>query len=96
MGALFRRAAVAAILYAFFLETVLGNMPGDLKRVSIGFFTRCLMFDVAEAYGIQPENAAVFRPVDGTTALVVLLGATVGLVVLGMGLFARKEFADVV
>src|SRR5439155_17374495 len=43
MGALFRRPAVVAILYAFFLETVMGNLPGHLKRGSISFYMRCLM-----------------------------------------------------
>src|SRR5262249_10552724 len=32
LGAWLRRAAVVAILYAFFLETLMGNMPGYLKR----------------------------------------------------------------
>src|SRR5487761_191190 len=38
MGAFFRRPAVAAIVYAFFLEVIFGNMPGYLKRISIGFY----------------------------------------------------------
>ena len=35
-GACLRRAAVVALVYAFFLESFLGAMPGYMKRVSIG------------------------------------------------------------
>src|SRR5262249_14671092 len=50
MGAWFRRAAVVAIVYSFFLETFMGNMPGHWKRASISFYTRCLMFERAEEH----------------------------------------------
>ncbi len=94
MGAWFRRAAVVAILYAFFLETVVGNLPGHLKRASISFYTRCLMFDRAHDFGIHPERPAVYLPVSGTTALWVLAGVTVGLLAVGMVVFARQEYLD--
>src|SRR5262249_8686862 len=35
LGACFRRPAVLAIVYTFFLETIVGNMPGSMKRISI-------------------------------------------------------------
>jgi ABC-2 type transport system permease protein len=94
MGAWFRRGAVVAILYAFFLETVMGNLPGHLKRASISFYTRCLMFDRAHALDIHPERPAVYLPVSGTTALYVLAGLTVGLLLLGMFVFSRQEYLD--
>lgn len=96
MGAYFRRPAVVAILYSFFLETILGNMPGYLKRVSISFYTRCMMFEAAQDYGVQPEKASVFLPVDGTTALLVLVGLTIGLLALGALLFSRAQYHEVV
>ena len=40
MGACVRRAPVLAILYVFFFETIAGNLPGHLKRLSISFYTR--------------------------------------------------------
>ena len=89
MGAFFRRPAVIAIVYAFFLEVIFGNMPGYLKRVSISFYVRCMMFQAAQDYGVQPDKPWVYLPVDGTTACLVLGLATFGLVALGMGLFAR-------
>jgi ABC-type transport system involved in multi-copper enzyme maturation permease subunit len=95
MGAYFQRPAIVAILYSFFLETILGNMPGYMKRVSLGFYSRCMMFDAGQEYGVQPEKPSVYLPVDGTTACVVLIGVTVALLALGMYLFSRKEYQDI-
>lgn len=94
MGACFRRAAVIALVYSFFLETILGNMPGYMKRISIGFYTRCLMFDAADGYGVQSEKPSIYLPVDATTAWVVLASATVAFLVLGMVIFARAQYQD--
>jgi hypothetical protein len=92
MGAIFRRAAVVAIVYSFFLETIFGNMPGYLKRGSISFYARCMMFDAGREYDVQPEKPTIYLSVDGATALWVLVGVTVGLVVLGMFWFSRAEY----
>jgi hypothetical protein len=94
LSAIFRRAAVIGLVYAFFLETILGTMPGYMKRISIGFYTRCLMFDAARGYGIEPEKPSIYLPVSGTTAMIVLLGLTVALVCIGMVVFARSEYRD--
>jgi hypothetical protein len=92
VGASFRRPAVVAIVYSFFLETIFGNMPGFLKRASISFYTRCLMFEAGRDYDVQPDKPSVYLAVDGTTALYVLAGFTVALVVIGMVWFARAEY----
>jgi ABC-type transport system involved in multi-copper enzyme maturation permease subunit len=96
MGAFFRRPAVAAIVYAFFLEVIFGNMPGYLKRISIGFYTHCMMYEAAEGFGVQPERSDIFLPVDGTTALAVLMGLTVVLLGIGMAVFARSQYQEIV
>jgi len=94
MGAWFQRAAVVGILYAFFLETVVGILPGHLKRASISFYTQCLMFDRAQVLGVQPERPTTYLPVSGPTAVYVLAGLTVCLLVAGMIVFSRKEYLD--
>ena len=43
----------------------MGNMPGHFKRLSISFYTRCLMFDRAHGYGIHPDRPHIFLPVTG-------------------------------
>lgn len=94
MGAAFRRAAVVALVYSFFLETILGSMPGYLKRISVSFYTRCLMFDLAEGYDVYTEKPSIYLPVDGATAWWVLGTATACLLALGMWIFSRTEYQD--
>jgi hypothetical protein len=95
VGALFRRPAIVAVIYSFCLEMVLGNLPGYLKRLSVSFYARCLMSDRASEYGIQTEKPSVYLPVDGTTALVVLIAATAVLLGVGMWAFTRAEYHEV-
>jgi hypothetical protein len=94
LGACVRRSAVVALLYSFFLETILGNLPGHFKRLSISFYTRCLMFDRAHEFGVRPERPLIYLPVSGTTAWLVLAGATLVFLVVGAALFSRSEFVD--
>jgi ABC-2 type transport system permease protein len=96
IGAWLRRPAVIGILYVFFLEIILNLMPGFLKRISISFYARCMMFEAAGDLGIRPDNPNVFLPVSGTAALSVLIGLTMGLLVLGMILFTRTQYQDTV
>ena len=92
IGAFFRRPAVVAIVYSFFLEVLMGNMPGTLKRASIGFYARCMIFEAAESRGLEPEDPVLYDPVSGTTAVWVLALLTVFLLLLGMWQFRRAEF----
>src|SRR5207302_4379280 len=94
MGAFFRRPAIIAVVYSFFLETILGNMPGYMKRLSISFYARCMMFDAAAEQGVQPEKPSMYLPVDGQTGMWVLIITTVVLVVAGMVVFARHEYRE--
>jgi ABC-2 type transport system permease protein len=89
-----RRAAVVALLYAFFLETTLGNMPGYWKRMSISFYARCLMFDSAAGTGVMPVRPEIYLPVSGAAAWYTLLGLTLLLLTTGMTVFARREYLD--
>ena len=68
---------------------------GYLKRVSVGFYSRCLMYDQLGSLGVEADRSAVFLPVDGTTALVVLIGATAALLGVGMLLFSRTQYHEV-
>ncbi len=94
IGMFFRRPAVVAIVYSFFLEVVLGNMPGFFKRASISFYTRCMMYQAVAPRGIGPRQPEIFLAVDGSTAFVVLAAATVALLVIGMVVFSRVEYHE--
>lgn len=93
-GAAFRRPAVVCLLYAFFLETLIGSLPGTLKRCSISFYTRCLMYGGAQTQGHTPERESVFQPVDEPFAWAALVGITVGVTLIGMWYFSRSEYRD--
>jgi ABC-2 type transport system permease protein len=89
-----RRAAIVALLYAFFLETTLGNMPGYWKRLSISFYARCLMFDSAAGTGVVPLRPEIYLPVSGAAAWYTLVGLTLLLLAAGTIVFARREYLD--
>jgi ABC-type transport system involved in multi-copper enzyme maturation permease subunit len=94
LSACFRRAAVVGLVYAFFLETVFGSLPGYMKRLSIGFYTRCLMFEAAHEHGLEAVKPSVYLPVSAGVAWWVLLSITAVLLMVGMIVFARSEYAD--
>lgn len=89
-----RRPTVIALIYVFFLEVLLGDMPGLMKRISISFYTRCLMFDAAQHTGLTPDKPLVYMPVSGPTAWIVLITATAVLLIAGMLIFSRREYPD--
>lgn len=93
MGAWFRRSTVIAVVYSFVVETLVGNLPGLVKRASIAFYSRCLMYD-AGVPGVEPEKRDLFMPVEGTTAVQVLVLVTAVLLLLGMIVFSRREYND--
>jgi ABC-type transport system involved in multi-copper enzyme maturation permease subunit len=103
MGAWFRRSTVIGVVYAFVFEVIVGGMPGLVKRASIGFYSRCILYDQADQAGlarvnnrpgIVPDQRAFFLPVDGQTAVIVLALLAFGLLLLGMVVFARREYRD--
>jgi len=96
LGAVVRRPAVLALLYAFFVESIVGNMPGHLKRVSIAFYTRCLMYERLQEFEPALDLMRNFSPVSGETAWLVLLGGTAALLAVGAILFTRGEYLDAV
>ncbi|QVL32395.1 ABC transporter permease [Telmatocola sphagniphila] len=96
IGAMFSRPAVVGMLYAFFFETILSELPvpGTLKRLSINYYVRCLMYDSAELKNIPTESGSLFVPLSGTTTWLVIVSATILLTGLGMWVFSRFEYRD--
>jgi ABC-2 type transport system permease protein len=94
IGAAFRRPAIVAIGYSFCLELVFGDMPGPLKRVSVGYYAHCMMLEAAARRGLALDDPYYYAAVDGTTALIVLLSAAAALLALGMVVFSRMEYRE--
>ena len=72
-GAIMRRPAMLALLYSFFCETIASNLPGHLKRLSITFYTKCLMFERALDFGRPLRRPGSYRDGLELTAWLVLL-----------------------
>lgn len=94
-SAALRRATIVGLAYIFFLEAFLGNVPGIAKRVAIAFYTRCLMLDAGAELGIQPmgmRDPALFLPLSGDTARLILCVLAAATFLLGAWLFSRREY----
>ena len=93
LGALVRRPAVVGLVYIFFFETLVANLPGSLKEFSLNYYARSLLY--ADAVGAvdsaTPANLDVYAPADPAHAWLVLASVTVGLTLVGMWRFTRLE-----
>jgi ABC-2 type transport system permease protein len=96
IAALFSRPAVVGLLYAFFFETIVSELPvpGTVKRLSINYYVRCLMYSAARSAEVPVESESIFVPVSDRVAWLVLVGATIVITAVGMWLFSRKEYRD--
>ena len=94
IGALSPRPMVVGVGYAFFFEFIAGNLPGTIKRASISFYSRCMMYDEGSGLGLQPLSVRQFMPISGNAALTVLLVAGVTLLAIGAWRFHRREYRD--
>jgi len=94
VGALAPRPMVVGVAYAFFFEFLAGNLPGTIKRASISYYCRCMMYDEGSSLGFQPLSTRQFMPVSGDTALLVLATAGITLLAVGAWRFHRREYRD--
>ncbi len=94
IASFFRRPAIIGLIYAFFFETLVADLPGDLKRVSLSYYVRSLMYDSIGGLGLEPESLTVYSPASAWTARGVLIGVTVVLTIVGMYAFSRREFSE--
>jgi ABC-2 type transport system permease protein len=92
---LLQRATIVSLGYALILETFLGNMPGIIKRVAISYYTQCLVFDAGQELGLGPAGSrdpALFLPITGDVARLVLVCASSVLFAIGWWVFCRSEY----
>jgi ABC-type transport system involved in multi-copper enzyme maturation permease subunit len=94
VGALVPRPMVVGVGYSFFFEFLAGNLPGTIKRGSISYYCRCMMFDEGSSLGFQPLSARQFMPVSGETAFATLVAVGVALLAFGAWRFHRREYRE--
>jgi ABC-2 type transport system permease protein len=88
----FRHATIIALVYAVFMETLLGNLPGIVKRVAVNYYGRSILYDAGNAEGIHLPKG--FEPLSVEVASWALGGIAVGGLVLACVIFARREYRD--
>ena len=95
LGAVFRNATLIGVAHVFLVEFFMGQVPGVLKRISISFYIRCMLYDTGSEHGLKPpRNPPSFLPVEGDEAATSLLVVGVGFMLLGMYWFSRREYRD--
>ncbi|MDZ4688586.1 MAG: ABC transporter permease subunit [Planctomycetaceae bacterium] len=97
LGASFRHGTIISLAYWFFLEVLFGAMPGIVKRVTVSFYVKCLIYEAGEDLRLRPMGRVsqeTFLAVTGDTALIALASALVGLLVLGAGVLSAREYAE--
>jgi ABC-type transport system involved in multi-copper enzyme maturation permease subunit len=97
VGAVFRHGTIISLAYWFFLEVLFGNMPGIIKRISVAFYVRSMIYEAGEHLEIGPMGRVareMFLPVTAETAQLVLLAGTAALLAVGVATFTRREYRD--
>jgi len=89
-----RRATFLALAYALMIETLTGNIPGVVKRITVSFYAKSWLYESGVTLDLAPSGVALglFDPVSAATAQSVLALASVGFLALGIWVFSRKEY----
>ncbi len=74
------RSMIVNLLYAFGAETIFGNMPGDLKMLSIGYYLEVLSRRPSVTTGNQMQDAMNSLMVSTLTPQMAWLATLVGVV----------------
>jgi ABC-2 type transport system permease protein len=72
----FRHSTIIALIYSLFMELLLGNMPGIVKRVAINYYGRSMMYAAGVPSGLERPDPQWFEPISATTAASALAGIT--------------------
>jgi len=94
-SAMVRRATFLSLAYALMIETLTGNIPGFVKRITVSFYAKSWLYESGEPLGLAPKEGvalSLFDPVSAATAQGVLGLASAGFIALGMWVFSRKEY----
>ncbi len=90
----FRHSTIIALIYSLFMELLLGNMPGIVKRVAINYYGRSMMYAAGVPSGLERPDVQWFEPISATTAASALAGITLVGVVVALVVFQRREYTD--
>lgn len=90
----FRHSTIAALIYAVFMEVLLGNVPGIIKRVAINYYGRSLMYDAGVEHGLSAPDPQWFEPIEPGEARMALWLITVGALLVAWLVFRTREYEE--
>ena len=89
-----RHSTILALVYALFIEVLLGSVPGIVKRAAVNYYGRSIMYAAGEPEGLPPPDPRWFEPLGVETASWALVGITAGSLALAVLVFSRREYRD--
>jgi ABC-2 type transport system permease protein len=90
----FRHSTIIALVYALFMELLLGNLPGIIKRVAVNYYGRSILYAAGAERGLPPPDPQWFEPLSVWAASWALAGIAVGGLLLAILIFSRREYRD--
>ena len=87
-----RHSTIIALVYAIFMEVLLGNLPGVIKRIAVNYYGRSLMYAAGASEGLARPDW--FEPISTSAATWALAGIAAGGLLLAMLVFERREYRD--
>ncbi len=97
LGAMFRHGTILSLAYWFFLEVLLLQMPGTVKRITVSYYVHCMLYSAGSTYKLGPRTAAdleMFAAITGDSAATALFIGIVGITAIGATAFSRREFTE--
>src|SRR5581483_1911172 len=92
LAVLLRHSTVVALIYAVFIEMLLGNMPGIVKRLAVNYYGRSLMYALGATDGLH--RPGWFEPIPASAAGWALGGIAAGSLLLAIVVFQVREYRD--
>lgn len=90
----FRHPAIIALLYTAFMEMLLGNIPGIIRRVAVNYYGRSLMYDAGIDHGLMLPDNQSFDPLAATDARQALASITIAALALAWLVFRTREYEE--
>jgi len=90
----FRHSTILAVVYALFVEFVLGNMPGIVKRVAVNFYGRSIMAEIGADHGVTPAPERWFVPVSAADGAWMLGAIALGSLLAAAIVFQWREYRE--
>ena len=90
----FRHSTIIALIYSLFMELILGNMPGIVKRVAINYYGRSMMYAAGVPEGLERPDPQWFEPISAASAAGALAAIALGSLLVALVVFQRREYTD--